>query len=150
MHIYQKNWWKILKKTLASPFRKDNEKEKETQIKLEWQLQSFLCYTQTQNGACFSSKPRIKIHLLDNFEQRSLSRLTLDIFLGTLSQCLALDIYIRYLQNANNEYWTFLLWVKAHCVNGEKGLHFVKSSAIKNASISTTWCWYCASSMQLY
>ena len=46
---------------------------------------------------------------------------------------------------------TFQLWLRSHCVNAAESLNLVINGAIKkNESVSTTWCWCCASSLQLY
>lgn len=44
---------------------------------------------------------------------------------------------------------SFQLWLRSHCVDGAESLNLDINSAIKKI-VSTTWCWCCASSLQLY
>ena len=64
---------------------------------------------------------------LDNFEQRSLTQLMLNFFVGHYHNSW---LWIWYWQNAYN-YRTFQLWVRAQCINVAKSLDFVISGAIR-------------------
>ena len=60
------------------------------------------------------------------------------------------------IRQSNSEYRHFLTsafllpLTRAHFSNVAKNLHFVINGTIKIVNVSTTWCWYCACSLQLY
>ena len=96
----------------------------------EWNLWFFQeNFFLTWNRACSSPKSREKIQIftLTKFEQRSLSRLILSIFVGHQHNPWH---WLRYWWDANN-YRTFRLWVRAHCENDAKSLVFVISGVIQ-------------------
>ena len=77
------------------------------------------------------------------------SLISVSFNLESFSQTINTSAHIWYWQNVNN-YWTFVLSVRAHCINSAKSLVFFISGAIKHASVSTNWWWHCASTLQHY
>lgn len=64
------------------------------------------------NRVCYGYKLRKKVHLLDNFKQRSLSRLVLRF----ADYHKNFRHWLWHWQNARDCY-TYSLWERAHCVN---------------------------------
>ena len=69
---------------------------------------------------------------LDDFEQRSLSRLILSFF-----EAITTNPHIRYDIDRKQITPGLPIWVRVHCVNDAKSLVFVISGPIKNANEST-------------